>query len=104
MNNTAKFELRARVAKALAHPSRLYILDLLKVREMSAGELTAKINADQSTVSKHLAILREVGLVRFRKEGTTSYYSLCCACIDSFFSCLESVVRADLCNRQAELR
>ena len=103
MNQTLKYEARAKVAKAMGHPSRLYILDLLKQGELSAGVLTEKVGADQSTVSKHLAILRQVGLVNYRKDGTTSYYSLCCTCIDGFFTCLESVVRSDVCKRQSAL-
>jgi ArsR family transcriptional regulator len=101
MNTTQKYEARAQVAKAMGHPSRLYILDLLKDRELSAGAITSKVGADQSTVSKHLSILRQVGLVNYRKDGTTIYYSLCCTCIDGFFTCLESVVRSELCKRQS---
>ena len=100
MNMIQKYEARAQVAKAMGHPSRLYILDLLKEGELSAGALTSKVGADQSTVSKHLSILRQVGLVNHRKDGTTIYYSLCCTCIDGFFTCLESVVRTELCKRQ----
>ena len=101
MNTIQKYEARAQVAKAMGHPSRLYILDLLKDGELSAGAITSKVGADQSTVSKHLSILRQVGLVNYRKDGTTIYYSLCCTCIDSFFTCLESVVRSELCKRQS---
>ena len=104
MKEFRKYEARAKVAKALGHPSRLYILDMLRNGELSAGVLTEKVGADQSTVSKHLAILREVGLVHYRKDGTTSYYSLCCPCIEGFFSCLESVVRSDVCHRQSALQ
>ncbi|MDZ4686591.1 MAG: metalloregulator ArsR/SmtB family transcription factor [Planctomycetaceae bacterium] len=104
MKSLQQYVARAKVAKALAHASRLFILDLLQQGELSAGELTDKVGADQSTVSKHLAILREVGLVNYRKDGTTSYYRLCCPCIDGFFSCLETVVRADVCTRRMGLK
>lgn len=104
MKDRLKYDARAKVAKALAHPTRLYVLDLLQERERSVTELTESVGADQSTVSKHLSILREVHLVTSRKEGTTVYYGLCCACIEGFFSCLESVVRSDVCHRQSAMK
>lgn len=104
MDDQSKYDARAKVAKALAHPTRLYVLDLLQERERSVTELTESVGSDQSTVSKHLSILREVHLVTCRKEGTTVYYGLCCPCIDGFFACLESVVRSDVCHRQTALQ
>ena len=88
----------------MAHPSRLLILDLLQHQEMCVSELTAAVEADQSTVSKHLAVLKEVGLVDVRKEGTSSYYRVCCGCLSGFFSCIESVLQADLKERQAAFK
>jgi ArsR family transcriptional regulator len=90
------YEARARVAKALAHPSRLLMLDALQRREMCVGELTELVGADQSTVSKHLTVLRNVGLVTDRKEGPLCYYRLEVKCLGGFFSCIESVLKANL--------
>lgn len=80
------------MAKALGHPTRLLILDALQGREMCVTELTEIIGCDQSTVSKHISILKNVGLVKDRKEGNNSYYRLLCPCIQNFFDCLEKVV------------
>lgn len=91
-----RYEARAKVAKAMAHPSRLFILDLLKQGEMCVSDLTQKVGADQSTVSKHLVILKETGLIDVRKEGAMSYYRVTCGCLDGFFNCLETVVKADV--------
>jgi ArsR family transcriptional regulator len=99
-----QYEARAKIAKALAHPSRLLMLDLLQEQEMCVGELTAEVDADQSTVSKHLAILRDVGLVDVRKEGSSSYYRVACGCLGGFFSCMESVLQADIKDRQSALK
>jgi ArsR family transcriptional regulator len=90
------YEARARVAKALAHPSRLLILDALQETEMCVGELTPLVGADQSTVSKHLAVLRNAGLVADRKQGPMCYYRVTCKCLPGFFDCLESVLKANL--------
>jgi ArsR family transcriptional regulator len=101
MKNQQRYEARARVAKALAHSSRLMMLDLLGKAEMSVSEITKAVGSDQSTVSKHLAILKETGLIDARKEGTTSFYRVTCGCLDGFFSCLETVVASDIKRRQA---
>ncbi|MCG6155021.1 ArsR/SmtB family transcription factor [Rubinisphaera margarita] len=98
-----RYEARAKIAKAMAHPSRLYMLDLLQQREMCVGELTEAVGADQSTVSKHLAVLKDVGLVSVRKEGALSYYNLQCGCLDGFFNCMETVLLTDLTMRRASV-
>lgn len=72
----AYFEQRARVLKALAHPSRLYLISLLTGGERCVCELTPRVGADQSTVSKHLALLKSVGLVADRRQGAQVFYRL----------------------------
>ena len=91
-----QYEARAGIAKALAHPSRLLLLDALQHREMCVAELTDLAGADQSTVSKHLAILRNAGLVDARKEGSMTYYRLTCPCLGGFFECIEDVLQDNL--------
>ena len=90
------YEARARIAKALAHPSRLMMLDALQQKERCVCELTELVGADQSTVSKHLTILKNAGLVDDRKEGSMSYYRLKCKCLEGFFGCIESVLQQNL--------
>jgi DNA-binding transcriptional ArsR family regulator len=99
-----RYEARAKVAKAMAHPSRLLMLDLLQKGEMCVGDLTENVGADQSTVSKHLAVLKDVGLVDVRKEGALSYYRVTCGCLDGFFSCMETVLLSDVKGRQTTLK
>ena len=59
----AHYEARAAIAKALAHPTRLLMLDALADGELCVCELTELVGADQSTVSRQLAILRQAGIV-----------------------------------------
>lgn len=99
-----RYEARARVAKAMAHASRLLILDLLQTGERCVGELTEAVGADQSTVSKHLAVLKDVGLVDVRRDGALNYYRVSCGCLDGFFSCLENVLSANLAASQKAIR
>jgi ArsR family transcriptional regulator len=89
----AVFRSQARVMKALANESRLMIVDRLSRGECSAGELTQLIGSDQSTVSKHLAILRAYGIVEDRREGSTVVYRLLTPCVMRFFSCATQVLR-----------
>jgi len=99
-----RYEARAKIAKAMAHPSRLLMLDLIQKQEMCVSDLTEEVGADQSTVSKHLAILKDVGLIDVRKEGALSYYRVTCGCLDGFFSCLETVLLSDVKGRQTTLK
>jgi len=89
----ARFELHAKIAKAMAHPTRLFIIDELSRQERCVCELTEMIGADTSTVSKHLTILKNAGIVKDEKRGALVYYQLRCPCILNFFGCLEEVVK-----------
>lgn len=93
---------RAEVLKALAHPTRAYIVDLI-AREGAhcVCELTEHIGADTSTVSRHLSLLKSAGVLFDRKEGTTVYYDLTCDCIATFMSGLDNILRARYERRQA---
>lgn len=87
------FEERALVMKAMAHASRLLIVDELSRGERCVCELTELVGHDISTVSKHLAVLKRVGIVADEKRGLQVYYRLKTPCILSFFGCIESVLR-----------
>ncbi|TVQ36868.1 MAG: transcriptional regulator [Spirochaetaceae bacterium] len=95
-------EARAAVLKALAHATRIYIVDVIE-REgpLCVCELTRRIGADTSTVSRHLAILKGIGILQDSKQGTTVYYSLACGCVADFLGELEKVLSA---LHQRELR
>ncbi len=88
-----KYEARAEIIKAMAHPTRLLIIDELAKEERCVGELTEMVGADTSTVSKHLLVLKNAGLIEDDKRGQMVYYTLSCSCIPKFISCIESVVK-----------
>lgn len=94
-------EARARIAKALAHATRLMLLEALQERERCVSELVELVGSDQSTVSKHLAILKSAGLVADRRCGAQSVYRVCCSCLGGFFSCLEAVMQDNLKAQRA---
>jgi ArsR family transcriptional regulator len=91
-----KFELRAKIVKAMAHPTRLFIVEELSRQERCVCELTEMIGADTSTVSKHLTILKNAGLVKDDKRGTSVFYQLRCPCILDFFGCIEGVIQRNV--------
>jgi len=102
--NRAKYEARAAIVKALAHPARLMIVDELTGRnQRCVWELTELVGSDLSTVSRHLSVLRNAGIVESEKRGTTVYYRLRVKCIRKFFECVESVLRAGARDRQEAL-
>ena len=70
------YELHAQMCQVFTSPKRLEILNLLRDKELSVGELTKLAKIRQANLSQHLSILREKGIVNTRREGTTIYYSL----------------------------
>lgn len=70
------FKIKADLLKSLAHPSRLAILEYLKNKESSVGEMVVKLGMEQSGLSKHLSILKQVGILNSRQEKVTVYYSV----------------------------
>jgi DNA-binding transcriptional ArsR family regulator len=73
---TALQLFKAEFFKALAHPVRIRILELLLARERTVHELQAELSLDQPIVSQQLAVLRAKNIVEARKEGTTVRYAV----------------------------
>jgi len=83
---------RAAVYKALGHPTRLFIVEELSRGERCVCELTAMVGADVSTVSKHLSVLKQVGLVDDEKRGAQVFYRLLVPCVLTSFGCIDRVL------------
>ena len=71
------FKIKADFLKALAHPVRLQLIERLKSGEASVGRLVQELGVEQSSLSRHLGVLRELGVLEARQEKTTVYYNLC---------------------------
>ena len=67
-------ELIARRFRAIGEPMRIRLLDRLRDGEATVGELSVALSASQQNISKHLAVLAEVGILGRRKEGNRVYY------------------------------
>ena len=94
-----RLNARAAVLKALAHPTRLWLLEQIQQQERCVCNLTDGINADISTVSKHLSILKQVGIVSSRRDGKQIYYRLETPCLLKMVGCVETVLEK---NAQAQ--
>jgi ArsR family transcriptional regulator len=88
------YRARAKVVKAMAHPTRLLIVDELAKRQRCVNELTSLVGDDISTVSKHLSVLKRVGILESEKRGMEVHYRLRTKCILQFFTCVEGVLGA----------
>jgi ArsR family transcriptional regulator len=88
------YKMKAQVAKALSHESRLMIIDALKEKDMCVYDLTKLVGADQSTVSKHLSVLKGAGILEDRKQSNKVYYHLKTPCVINFFDCALEVIRS----------
>lgn len=91
-----RYEARARIVKAMAHPSRLMMLDELDKGPRCVCELRDLVGADISTVSKHLLVMKNAGLVTDERRGTQILYRLKVPCIMKFFGCVEAVLKRTL--------
>ena len=80
---------KAERLKALAHPSRLLILEELIKKECYVNELVELVGAEVPTVSNHLKVLRNAGFIDKEKRGTQVYYRLVEECVLTLFSCMD---------------
>ena len=87
----ADFKAQAQVFKALAHPGRLLMLDELSRGERCVCELTALVGSEMPTVSRHLSVLRNAGIVDDEKRGAQVFYHLVTPCVMNFFQCVAKV-------------
>ena len=98
----AVYAQRAEIMKALAHPSRLMIVDALAGGERCVCELQALVGSSMPTVSRHLAQMRNAGIIEGRREGSNIYYRLLCPCVANVFSCIDAMMRSEA-ERMAEV-
>ena len=86
---------KTKVLKALAHPTRLWMVEQLVGREQCVCELVDGLELDFSTVSKHLLVLKNAGVVSDDKRGKQVFYSLKVPCVLNFMHCIEAVIKGE---------
>ena len=95
---------RAKVFKALGHPSRLLMVEALGQGEKCVCELRELVGSDISTISKHLSVLKEAGVVQDDRRGTSIYYSLRMRCVSSFLECVTRFLNREMEDQLELLR
>jgi ArsR family transcriptional regulator len=93
-------EIRSRIIKAMSHPVRLMIIDFLKDGEAPFSKINSLFDSDKSTVSKHLLVLKEAGIVSSRKSGADMIYTLVVPCVIDFFGCVTAVIENNVKRQQ----
>ena len=97
-------ELQAGVLKALAHPIRLAIIQFLEKEERCVCDIVAYVGTSSSNVSKHLGVMKNVGILSDRKEGLSVYYRLNMPCALNFFRCIREIMEKQLSERSLALQ
>lgn len=97
------YEAKAKVLKALAHPTRLWMTECLSEGERCVCEFADLVEADFSTVSKHLSVLKQAGIVEDEKRGKQVFYRLKVPCVLGFMGCVEEVIKSQAKSQAALL-
>lgn len=82
---------RSLIVKAMAHPTRLLIMESLMHGEQCVNDLTDMAGCDVTTLSKHLAVMKKAGLLLCEKRGLKVYYQIACPCFAEFFRCIDLI-------------
>jgi DNA-binding transcriptional ArsR family regulator len=87
-----RFRLKADVFKAMGHPLRLGVIELLRDGEKCVCEIMENLGTGMSNISKHLSVLKKAGIVTDRRDGLKIMYSLTMSCALDFMKCVEGTV------------
>ena len=87
------FEKQAEIAKAIAHPLRVAIVDFLKDGEQCVCDIAKYVGSERSNVSRHLSVMVGAGVLEYHKEGLKVIYKLKAPCILDFFSCATACLK-----------
>jgi DNA-binding transcriptional ArsR family regulator len=99
-----RLEHRSQVLAALANPTRLMILEHLEGCDMTVSELTELAGLDISTVSRHLGVLKQTGIVSCTRHGNRRLYSLRTPCVLGFLDCVDDILKDGSCLCARDIR
>ncbi len=93
----------AKVLKAISHPTRLWIVEQLAQGERCVCVFNENLDADFSTISKHLTVLKEAGIVTFEKRGKQVFYTLKMTCVLNFIACIKGTIKQEFMNKLEQI-
>jgi DNA-binding transcriptional ArsR family regulator len=82
---------RSGIVKAMAHPTRLLVMEALMEGELCVNDLTDLAGCDVTTLSKHLSVMKRAGLLVCEKRGLQVFYQIACPCFVEFFRCIDLI-------------
>ena len=98
--NTRLFEKQAEIAKAIAHPVRVAVLDFLKTGEQCVCDIAAAVDTERSNLSKHLSVMVHSGVLTSRKEGLKVFYKIKTPCVLKFLGCIKDCLKEQVAEQQ----
>ncbi len=90
---TLLYERQAEIAKAVAHPLRIAVIDFLRDGERCVCDIAERVGSERSNISRHLAVMVHAGVLTCRKDGLKVFYSLKTPCVAQWLSCITRVVK-----------
>jgi ArsR family transcriptional regulator len=87
-----RLRMKAEIFKAIGQPIRIGIIEILHERELPVGQIAYQVGTDASTVSKHLSLLRKLGIVVDRKEGGKIFYQTTVHQLVDYLKCFDGTV------------
>jgi len=87
-----RLRMKAEIFKAIGQPIRIGIIEILRERELPVGQIAYQVGTDASTVSKHLSLLRKLGIVVDRKEGGKIFYQTTVHQLVDYLKCFDGTV------------
>lgn len=94
------YEKQANVAKAIAHPLRMAILDYLREGPQCVCDIADAVKSERSNISKHLSIMVAAGVLEYRKQGLQVIYKIRTPCILRFVDCLTETLKENAIREQ----
>jgi len=92
-NKNLLFEKQAEIAKAVAHPLRIAVIDYLKDGEECVCDIAEHVGSERSNVSRHLGVMVKAGILSCRKDGLKVFYKLHTPCIVDFLGCVARILK-----------
>ena len=94
------FEKQAAIAKAIAHPMRVAVLEFVKSGEQCVCDIAASVGSERSNLSKHLSIMVNAGVLASRKDGLKVMYRIKTPCVLKFLDCIKECLKEQAAEQQ----
>ena len=94
------FERQSQIAKSIAHPVRIAILDFLNGGEQCVCDIAEYVGSERSNVSRHLSVMVQANVLEFRKDGLKVIYKVKTPCALRFLACLKECLKEQMKQEQ----